>query len=142
MANTKGTQKTAHDEIYSQFMNLRNEQRNLVNNLSTLELDLKEHKTVIETLIRVDESRKCFRLIGGVLTEQSVKETLPILIQNRDQLEKLIENGKAQLTKKGMEINKFKEEHNISMKSEESSEPSREKSTAGSSSGKSNVLVS
>jgi prefoldin subunit 2 len=44
MANTKNTQKSAQEEIYSQFMNLRNEQRNLVNNLSTLELDLKEHK--------------------------------------------------------------------------------------------------
>lgn len=44
MANVKGNQKTAQEEIYSQFMALRNEQRNLVNNLSTLELDLKEHK--------------------------------------------------------------------------------------------------
>lgn len=44
MANTKNPQKTAQEEIYSQFMSLRNEQRNLVNNLSTLELDLKEHK--------------------------------------------------------------------------------------------------
>lgn len=26
MANAKGTQKTAQEEIYSQFMNLRNEQ--------------------------------------------------------------------------------------------------------------------
>lgn len=47
MANTKTNQKpTATEEIYSQFMALRNEQRNLVNNLSTLELDLKEHKWV------------------------------------------------------------------------------------------------
>lgn len=45
MANNKNM-KTAQEEIYSQFMNLRNEQRNLVNNLSTLELDLKEHKYV------------------------------------------------------------------------------------------------
>lgn len=41
MANN---QKTAHEEIITQFQLLRNEQRNLVNNLSTLELDLKEHK--------------------------------------------------------------------------------------------------
>jgi prefoldin subunit 2 len=42
MASTK--KNSAQEEIYTQFMNLRNEQRNLVNNLSTLELDLKEHK--------------------------------------------------------------------------------------------------
>lgn len=98
-------------------------------------------RTVIETLKTVDENRKCFRLIGGVLAEQTVKETLPNLIQNRDQLEKLIESGKEQLTKKGIEINKFKEEHNIKVKSDgDEAEPS--KSDAAATSGKSNVLVS
>ncbi|XP_070497589.1 probable prefoldin subunit 2 [Chironomus tepperi] len=143
MASTKSNQKTAQEEVFTQFQHLRNEQRNLVNNLSTLELDLKEHKTVIDTLKTVDENRKCFRLIGGVLCEQTVKETLPNLIQNKDQLEKLIENGKDQLTKKGLEINKFKEEHNIQVR-EQSSEPAskNEGKNEPSSAGKSNVLVS
>lgn len=87
----------------------------------------------------MDENRKCFRLIGGVLAEQSVKETLPNLIQNKDQLEKLIENGKEQLTKKGMEINKFKEEHNIKVRDEASEQKSEAPAAAA---GKSNVLVS
>lgn len=98
-------------------------------------------RTVIDTLKTVDENRKCFRLIGGVLAEQTVKETLPNLIVNRDQLEKLIENGKEQLTKKGIEINKFKEEHNIRVKQDgDLTEPP--KADAAASSGKSNVLVS
>lgn len=91
----------------------------------------------------MDENRKCFRLIGGVLAEQTVKETLPNLVQNKDQLEKLIENGKEQLTKKGQEINKFKDEHNIKVKSteDEAPEPAKAKSEAGAGA-KSNVLVS
>lgn len=45
MASAKSSnQKSAQEEIFNQFQLLRNEQRNLVNNLSTLELDLKEHK--------------------------------------------------------------------------------------------------
>lgn len=44
MATAKSNQKTAQEEVFTQFQQLRNEQRNLVNNLSTLELDLKEHK--------------------------------------------------------------------------------------------------
>lgn len=75
------------------------------------------------------------------MAEQNVKETLPNLIQNRDQLEKLIENGKEQLTKKGIEINKFKEEHNIKVKSSEEEASESAKGNAASS-GKSNVLVS
>lgn len=90
----------------------------------------------------MDENRKCFRLIGGVLCEQTVKETLPNLIHNKDQLEKLIESGKEQLTKKGIEINKFKEEHNIRVREESSSEPAAAAKSEASSGGKSNVLVS
>lgn len=141
MASAKVNQKNAQEEIFTQFQILRNEQRNLVNNLSTLELDLKEHKTVIDTLKTVDENRKCFRLIGGVLCEQTVKETLPNLIQNKEQLEKLIENGKDQLTKKGLEINKFKEEHNIQVR-EQSAEPAPKNESKNETTGKSNVLVS
>lgn len=43
MAEAKSI-KVKGEEIFSEFQNLRNQQRNLVNNLSTLELDLKEHK--------------------------------------------------------------------------------------------------
>lgn len=104
---------------------------------------MKCFRTVIDTLKTVDENRKCFRLIGGVLAEQSVKETLPNLMQNRDQLEKLIENGKEQLTKKGTEINQFKAEHNIRVKSTEDDAGEQAKGKGDpATSGKSNVLVS
>ncbi|CAO1342581.1 unnamed protein product [Diamesa serratosioi] len=141
MAEAKSN-KVKGEEIFSEFQNLRNQQRNLVNNLSTLELDLKEHKTVIDTLKTVDEDRKCFRLIGGVLVEQKVVSVLPQLVENKNQLEKLIENGKEQLTKKGIEINEFKKEYNIQVKStEETISKADEKSTA-SPGAKSTVLVS
>ena len=41
---------------------------------------------VIETLTGVDPSRKCFRMIGGVLVERTVREVLPALTNNRDQV--------------------------------------------------------
>lgn len=44
MATSKNNQKSAQEEIFSQFQQLRDQQRNLVNNLGSLELDLKEHK--------------------------------------------------------------------------------------------------
>ncbi|XP_063700618.1 probable prefoldin subunit 2 [Culicoides brevitarsis] len=111
--NKTGLKTKTKEEIYTEFQQLRTQQRNLVTNLNTLELDLKEHKTVIDTLKTVDPSRKCFRLIGGVLVEQTVKEVLPQLESNRDKLDGLIEKGKEQITKKGEEILKYKDEHNI-----------------------------
>lgn len=44
MASAKINPNKGQEEVFNQFQLLRNEQRNLVNNLSTLELDLKEHK--------------------------------------------------------------------------------------------------
>lgn len=70
-------------------------------------------RTVIDTLKTIAGGRKCFRLIGGVLCESDVKTVLPQLSDSKDQLEKLIESMNEQLTKKGADINKFREEHNI-----------------------------
>lgn len=68
-----------------------------------------------------------------------MKSVLPQLVQNKDQLEKLIENGKEQLSKKGIEINSFKELHNIKIKgSQDMAVPEGAEKAAG----KSNVLVS
>ena len=52
------------------------------------------HRLVIETLNDVDPDRKCFRMIGGVLVERTVKEVTPALSNNRDKMTKLIEVGR------------------------------------------------
>lgn len=139
----KPKEKKSQEEIYAEFQQLRNQQRNLVNNLNTIEMDLKEHKTVIDTLKTVESSRKCFRLIGGVLVEQTVEVVLPQLEQNKNQLEKLIEEGKEQITKKGSEINLFKDEHNIKVRGQEPAQPaaSEKETTDEKSSANRNVLV-
>ena len=43
-------------------------------------------RLVIETLKDVDEDRRCFRLVGGVLVERTVKDVLPALVNNKDQV--------------------------------------------------------
>lgn len=41
---------------------------------------------VIETLREVDPTRKCYRMVGGILVERTVKEVLPALEGNREQV--------------------------------------------------------
>ncbi|XP_017133758.1 probable prefoldin subunit 2 [Drosophila elegans] len=108
----------SQEAIVAQFQQLRNDQRNLANSLNTLEMDLREHKTVIETLQAADPERKCFRQIGGVLCERTVKEVLPQLVENKDFIAKTIVMVTDDLSKKGSELNKFKEEHNIKIRGE------------------------
>jgi len=99
---------------------------------------------VIETLHSADPERKCFRLIGGVLCERTVKDVLPQLVENKDFIAKTITMVTEDLSKKGVELNKFKEEHNIKIRGEQigtdgakSSEPE-----SASKSENRNVLVS
>jgi len=73
---------------------------------------------VIETLQAADPERKCFRQIGGVLCERTVKEVLPQLVENKDFIAKTIVMVTDDLSKKGSELNKFKEEHNIKIRGE------------------------
>jgi len=41
---------------------------------------------VIEALKEVDGDRKCFRMVGGVLVERTVKEVLPAMTNNYEQV--------------------------------------------------------
>ncbi|KAH8303019.1 hypothetical protein KR044_013311 [Drosophila immigrans] len=119
MSNEAAKAQISQEKIVAQFQQLRNEQRNLANSLNTLEMDLREHKTVIETLNSADPERKCFRLIGGVLCERTVKDVLPQLVENKDFIAKTITMVTEDLSKKGVELNKFKEEHNIKIRGEQ-----------------------
>ncbi|CAH0586738.1 unnamed protein product [Chrysodeixis includens] len=105
--------KKSNEEIFSGFQALRAEQRQLANKISELEMDHNEHKIVIDTLRGVDKTRKCFRMVGGVLVERTVAEVLPELESNCDQLPKALKSLEDQLTKKGQEINEYIECHDI-----------------------------
>jgi len=95
---------------------LRGEQRSMATKLSELQMDLNEHKLVIETLEGVEKDRKCFRMVGGVLVERQVGEVQPALTSNRDKMAKLIETLEKQLSEKGQDINAYMEKHNIQVR--------------------------
>lgn len=61
----------------------------------------------METLRGVEEGRRCFRMVGGVLVERTVGEVLPELAATHDQLPRAIAALEAQLAAKGEEINKY-----------------------------------
>ena len=48
------------------------------------------YSLVIDTMKDVEGDRKCFRMIGGVLVERSVKEVLPALRKNREQVSRCL----------------------------------------------------
>lgn len=133
MASTaKSNNKSkSHDQIIGGFQDLRQQQRAIASKISEVEMDLKEHELVIENLKDVNPDKKCFRMLGGVLVERTVKEVLPALVNNKQQMAKLIETLTKQLETKGMEINKYRETHNLKIREENSTEPEKQESKSG-----------
>lgn len=48
---------------------------------------------MIETLKDVAPERKCFRMVGGVLVERTVKDVLPALVNNKEQVKNVFPLG-------------------------------------------------
>lgn len=72
-------------QVAATFEARRNELQALASRIGDLEASGDEHKLVIETLQEAqakDPARTCFRLIGGVLTEKTVQDVLPVLQHN------------------------------------------------------------
>ncbi|KAL5020063.1 hypothetical protein ScPMuIL_002955 [Solemya velum] len=123
-ATVKG--KKTQEQIITGFQELRQQQRALASKISELEMDSKEHELVIETLKEVDDDRKCFRMVGGVLVERTVKDVLPALGNNKDQMAKIVDTLKKQLETKGVEINKYREQYNLKIRGEENKDPEKQ----------------
>ncbi|VEN63270.1 unnamed protein product [Callosobruchus maculatus] len=128
-------------EILNGFQALRQEQRALTSKLSEVETDVNEHKMVIDTLKNVNEDRRCFRLVGGILIEQKVKDVLPGLMTNHAKLTEVIGKLNEQVIKKGQEINEYREKHNINIVGLDNPKP-EEAPAAAPSEPRGNVLVS
>ncbi|XP_032898503.1 prefoldin subunit 2 [Amblyraja radiata] len=128
------------EQVLAGFNRLRQEQRGLAGKGAELEQEVAEHGLVIDTLAEVDPSRKCYRMVGGVLVERTVKEVLPALENNRQQLVKLIETLNAQIQSKGRELTEYREKYNIRLMNEED-RSTRENDSSGRTGG-TGVLVS
>jgi prefoldin subunit 2 len=63
---------------------MKQELSQIAQKISELEQEKEEHQMVIDTMKPLDESRICYRLVGGVLVQKTVKETLPNVQANYD----------------------------------------------------------
>lgn len=85
----------------------------LMSKINELETDRNEHKLVEETLEPLDPNRRAYRLVGGVLVERTVKEVLPSVKTNRENLDTLVKNLQERLEGKQKEAAAYRAEHNL-----------------------------
>ncbi|XP_062305637.1 prefoldin subunit 2 [Osmerus eperlanus] len=135
------------EQVVASFQRMRQEQRSMASKATELEMEINEHSLVVETLKDVDPSRKCFRLVGGVLVERTVKEVLPALESNKEQISKIVESLNTQMQTKGRELTEYRERYNIRLVGEgedqgKSASSADKDSEGGGSKGGAGVLVS
>ncbi|KAF8213879.1 Prefoldin [Mycena galopus ATCC 62051] len=110
------TQPLSDQEISQNYSRMQNELQGLAGKIGELEQESDEHSLVLTTLneaLAEEPDRKCFRLIGGVLVERTVKDVVPTLQSNRDNIKKVVSNLTEQYKTKEEEFDTFKREYNI-----------------------------
>ena len=70
---------------------------------------------VIRNLKPLDPNRRCYRSIGGVLVERTVKEVLPLIEKNMAMINKWIEQRTLKLKEKEAECDEFRLRYNIGL---------------------------
>ncbi|WOL15631.1 putative prefoldin subunit 2 [Canna indica] len=110
--------KTAGNEqiILNTYANLRSEINQIYSKITELEMEVSEHSLVIGAIQPLDPSRRCYRMVGGVLVERTVKEVLPAVQRNKEGLEEVISRLNEALENKKKEIQEFELKYNIKIK--------------------------
>ncbi|KAK9897399.1 Prefoldin beta-like protein [Cystobasidium minutum MCA 4210] len=102
--------------LTQEYNRRRTELSEIINKVSELERDADEHTLVLETLRQVNEEdpdRKCFRMIGGILVQKTVKDILPQLQTNYQGVQSVIEQLSVTYKKREQEFEEFQKKNNI-----------------------------
>jgi len=81
---------------------------------------------VVSAIDKLESTRRCYRLVGGVLVERTVGEVLPAVTKNRDGLLDITKQLREQLQKKSTELNEFATKYKIQVKGSPSEEDDQE----------------
>ncbi|CAK9049242.1 unnamed protein product [Durusdinium trenchii] len=85
----------------------------MINKIAELEQELNEHSLVIKAFDKVDSTRRCFRMVGGVLVERTVAEVRPAVESNLDKIQQAVNQLQEQLKKKTEQRTQFIKKYNL-----------------------------
>ncbi|KNC52731.1 KE2 family protein [Thecamonas trahens ATCC 50062] len=100
-------------QIIEYYQSLQQEYQSIQQKIVEIESDLREHELVVTALADMDDSRRCYRLVGGVMVERTVGQVVPAVEKNKAGIEDLIEKMGQQLDIKGTMIKAVQEKYNI-----------------------------
>ncbi|KAH7677925.1 Prefoldin beta-like protein [Dioscorea alata] len=130
----KDSRETMSEQaIANMYSVLRSELNQLYSKITEIEMEVSEHSLVLGAIQPLDPSRRCYRMIGGVLVERTIKEVMPAVQRNKEGLEEVITRLNEALEKKKKEIAEFELKHKIKIRksdNEAKNDNSRKEGTA------------
>ena len=90
--------KVISPEIQQKYMICKNQYKQLLKTILALEDEKKEHNLVYSQIEKLEDERRCYRMVGGILVERNVKEA-KTAIKNRidKELDPKVEELKTKL---------------------------------------------
>ncbi|KAI9489407.1 Prefoldin beta-like protein [Zychaea mexicana] len=107
------SKKPSEAEITQQYNKFKGELQQLAQKIGELESEVEEHKLVIDSISPLEPERKCFRMVGGVLVERTVKEVLPALETNFNGIQQVIQQLLQSYKRREQDFQSFQKEHKI-----------------------------
>ncbi|GJJ73859.1 prefoldin subunit 2 [Entomortierella parvispora] len=108
--------RPSDQELTQTYNSMKSELTSLAQKIGELETESDEHTLVVDTLSPLDGDRKCFRLVGGVLVERTVKEVLPALKTNQEGIKTVTMQLVQKYKNKEDEFMAFQKKYNIQVK--------------------------
>uniref|UniRef100_A0A0R3RJI2 Prefoldin subunit 2 n=1 Tax=Elaeophora elaphi TaxID=1147741 RepID=A0A0R3RJI2_9BILA len=109
----KYTDEKDRNAIIAGLQQLREQQKNIILELTRVEDDKREHERVMQVLKKMEGNRKCFRMIGTTLVQYEIRTVLPVLESTLENLDTLVSSMKDNLIEKGKELQEYTEKHKI-----------------------------
>ncbi|CAE6970648.1 PFDN2 [Symbiodinium sp. CCMP2592] len=126
-------------QVQATYQQIEKECSVMINKIAELEQELNEHALVIKAFDKVDSTRRCFRMVGGVLVERTVAEVRPAVESNLEKIQQAVNQLQEQLKKKTEQRTQFIQKYNLNQQKQASPAPAPEADAA--SKGGGSVLV-
>eukprot|EP00933_Yihiella_yeosuensis_P063995 TRINITY_DN67304_c0_g1_i1.p1 TRINITY_DN67304_c0_g1~~TRINITY_DN67304_c0_g1_i1.p1 ORF type:complete len:141 (-),score=51.73 TRINITY_DN67304_c0_g1_i1:108-530(-) len=122
-------------QVAATFQQIEKECTMMINKVAELEQELNEHSLVVKAFEKVEPTRRCFRMVGGVLVERTVAEVKPAVEGNMEKIQQAVAQLQEQLKKKTEQRKQFVQKYNLDQRVQAAGGASQEgqaRSTGGS----------
>eukprot|EP00877_Chromochloris_zofingiensis_P004872 jgi/Chrzof1/14386/Cz09g00260.t1 len=106
-------QLKTEQQIIARFQEMRQNISTVMSKIADLEAEANEHQLVLKTLEPMDSSRTCYRMIGDVLVQRTVGETVPAVQRNKQGIEAVLKNLTEQAERLHKQLADFQQQYKI-----------------------------